>query len=474
MTTVEPLRVYAWSPAWAWPLEGPFTTYLKFVWANAFSASESCRILYGRGMSSSVKNGLHGRTFLGPAWARTSQQTNTMKEGVLIANSGLDKYLPKLFMRIASDRNFRFCPCCLAHGYQSALFQIDALTICPIHKLILQNVCSYCKVLTPRYAITEDAAIVPFHCNQCGHAFGEIFNPCLWRTSPLKNEVCKKLLPIVTWLRAVDAANLHWTFFDDWMINANAADTEQKRTAAFSVLRKIIPDGLENSLFQHSTKLFSVTTGQMQPPKNMFSDQWSVGVIESTRASIYKSIRRHLLKHIYKDHKHCVAGLIDVIKTSSSGEIFLPSLRQCAYAQAFYLWRIKCEGWNCVANRQNYRKIVPCFTTQSWPIDGNTDDSAWGAFIFGSYNAARETVHYWWLRARTLKDPDIYGTDRSAARTLVAEFAEALRTDPATTASISIVMSKPLQSAQSQRIFIVGPASSETTLSRDGCSRNCS
>lgn len=65
------------------------------------------------------------------------------------------------------ERNFRYCPLCLEHGYHSFWFQFIPLSCCPIHQVELSIRCHSCGARLSDYRLSKELFNKPYYCVKC-------------------------------------------------------------------------------------------------------------------------------------------------------------------------------------------------------------------------------------------------------------------------------------------------------------------
>lgn len=70
-------------------------------------------------------------------------------------------------------RSLRFCPLCLAMGFHSHLFQLEAVALCPYHQCALKSDCPHCGGPLGCPELIPDQLRNPLCCATCGKPFVE-------------------------------------------------------------------------------------------------------------------------------------------------------------------------------------------------------------------------------------------------------------------------------------------------------------
>jgi hypothetical protein len=400
-TTGTPI---AWVAEWVGPHEGGMTLAMKYAWANALDGTAASKSICGKSLVQSHSQRRHGRSFLVPGWSRVARLNPQPTIGALIARRDMNRYVGRWDQQLASDTYIRYCPDCIQFGYQSLLFQIDALTCCPLHRIALLSACRRCGSPTPRYALTAETMANPFCCPACGGAYGQKFDPRAWKCTHLHEQVGKTLLPLVRFLLQAKRAKINWVHWQEWFGPwLGEVEEREKRIATCTVLRRIVAtSGLDEGMFAPPARPLSVSSGRGFVA--MVPQSLSSATDPRSRRQIYKSIRRHLFRLL---PRHVVRRQLlfpgqDEIELRS--ETLWLSLKKCPYLQAVWLWRIRFEQAETVtfAHPSLNRQLSLREAAQNWPWQGAGDDSVWAHYVLAGFHAAAEIVCEWWERATTL------------------------------------------------------------------------
>jgi hypothetical protein len=87
--------------------------------------------------------------------------------GEAIVRGTLSAYAPRWRCGLTVGKRLRVCTDCLADGYHSVFFQIEELRRCPVHGVLLQEVCAECGAHTREYEPGHSSMIAGFTCRKC-------------------------------------------------------------------------------------------------------------------------------------------------------------------------------------------------------------------------------------------------------------------------------------------------------------------
>jgi len=279
---------------WNSTYEGPFTRLAKLGVVNGMNASELCTRLFGRKLLVHHARPFHGRSLISCKWMNTGKNVHSFASS--IGNSALEQACGRWAQWISSDLHFRYCPVCLDQGFQSAIFQIDALLQCPVHKTPILNTCTNCGEKTTAYALTEESFRSPMHCHHCLFPLSEAWrcgqDLSLWQV--LQDQT--PFQDMQRWLTDVVQAKINWPEVDSWYAESGPEVwRESKRTAVFAALASVVP--LPHSALVSAQKLH-VFKGACES----LSDAKTINFLRQDevdcRTAIYKSIKRNANKNL--------------------------------------------------------------------------------------------------------------------------------------------------------------------------------
>jgi hypothetical protein len=449
----------AWVADWVGPHEGGMTLAMKYVWANALDGPSASKSICGKTLVSNYSQRVHGRSFLTPGWARTASVGRMPSIGALIARRNIERYAGRWGQWLASDKCFRYCPECIRVGYQSLLYQVDALALCPLHRTPLLSACPGCATPTPRYALTVDAMTNPFCCPGCGTPYGGKFDPRSWRCGSFHKEASSSLRPLTQFLLQLDRNDFDWLHWDAWFGPwLGEVEQREKRVATFDVLSRIIRHRIDQELFTTPQRTLSVLKGRAVA--STARSRVPLPSDSQTHYSIYKAIRRHFLKRLSDQLGRRLRFDSGSTEINLRSEILWLSLKKCPYLQALWLWRLRFEQLESakpltVSRRQ---KLPLREDAQNWPWKGGGDEAAFAYYVFTSFHTAAETVSDWWEKASRFASLPL--TDQGNARSmeLHMEFANLLSPSRLPVPPRITAVFGPGGSRQTERaLYVVGP-----------------
>lgn len=379
------------SDNWFSPGEGPFTALAKLAIANVLDAKRICRV-FGVRPSQRPDAALHGRSLLHLQWlarSRTAPQlaANLWKRGLLNQSGRWGR-------AVASDRALRYCPTCLAMGYQSVICQVEGLVRCPQHGDWLLDHCIACKAPTPRYALTADAFDEPLICGRCQTPYAPIWQPSsegLFRTR-MGSEGA--YLHIRRWFERVDALDVRWPDQVGWLSDprapAKAVDTN-KRVQMLGVLTSLAPLPVLAACGHFDLWIGSWPLSSTSPQAYFASDE-NRDELTQARVAIYKSIRRHHARRFgVKVEAHNQVRSQQMVRSSHG--MVMPSNEHVDPARhGFLAWRLRFE--NRASGQGSGNRISLFNLLLLWPVDWSASDAAWGQFAYRclllDIDAARE------------------------------------------------------------------------------------
>jgi hypothetical protein len=382
-------------------MEGAFTRVAKIALVNALDARALCDLLFGRKLPHFSFALVHGRSFLSGTWAAPKVRGIT---GRSVLPGFLTSLCSGWATAIADDSRLRLCRSCADVGYQSALFQIDALSACPIHGEPLLEVCSHCNAPTPRYALSQEAFLSPMQCTECGAGYGRAWNGTAdfakW-TGPGDLAPLKRLGHR---LRSLQSLRLEWPTASTWIDDPSGVPAMRRRIHVFQTLMAL--SGAEpatDSVVTTRTCACLPAIALRQPPR------------EEPRIAIYKAIRRHIIKRLGFGWLRKGFRFHDLFYRHRVNEAVVPIRARCIpELHAIVMWTTRCEDldsylmtrWRPGVRVAGSAWLLRLRTSMlRWPTEIQVPDGAWGHFIWNCFLEDLWTARRWQALVAPLDDP---------------------------------------------------------------------
>ncbi len=309
-------RTVSWVSGWTGPYEGGVSLLMKFAWINSYDNYQTLDAVFlGKRANHALWYSGH-KSLTNLQWARrTNWKPNFV--GLHLITDRFDKN--RWWDTLVSDEHMKVCPSCAIVGFQTPLFQIEAMSQCPIHGDKLLDRCYECNAPTRSYGCLS----VPFSqalcCDGCGAPYGRDMSPTYWRAMHHHRHAHQRLSPIVHWLRQVhltiDKSHTWDDSFQSWPVTTAISD---KRIAAFTMLQKAVPYQGDRSVFFNGGALHLVNSYRRKTHRlrevEVQERQQLASFLQSRQATsegppsnngkergiqryrIYKAIRRRILR----------------------------------------------------------------------------------------------------------------------------------------------------------------------------------
>lgn len=451
-----PIAGLAWVNDWELPFEGPYSLMAKCAWANSVGATDLCALIFNRKLLNSNNVGRHGRSLLDMGWVGADNTLGTPYLRDRAVEASLASRAGRWTSNIASDHALRYCPSCLAHGYQSALYQIEGLDSCPIHHQRLVTACIHCRAAGQRYALTEAGFANPFHCPDCFAPLGSTFDPDRWYDADFRHIAYTRLAPIAQWLQKVSAATLKWHAWSEWYFPLRWHSSEQERhLATLDVLQSVVPPPSEATSLRRRRQAPQVYLGSFTTESggaSRQSDAVARQEMAAERMNLYKAMRRYVRRRLSGCKRLATLHLPDSMAVSHSDGAMLLSTIECPRPQVFGLWRYHFEE-----AQLDPHVLVLRPPTLQWPTGiSDIGATAWCSYLLASFHAAVAAFDAWRKQAELLPDASLLGRDRARARALHANFAPLF--SPSILPNFPAVTALTLMDEQHRpHVLIVGP-----------------
>lgn len=408
-----------WSDEWFFKYEGPFTRLAKLAIVNVLTSQRINKLLFGRGNSLSSFGAIHARSLVDPRWmSQTLRSDPNRKPHFSVAAlhaSSLHAYCGYLCFEIASDAQFRYCPTCLAQGFQSSIYQIDGILTCPIHGDAFSDRCPSCGGASPRYAVAAAAFDKPMRCSGCGACYANAWSLDGMVTSWTRVKGSDRLMVVQDWLQRV--ASRRWPRSGEYALAAMSA--REQRLTIFDFLRRAVPLDLPGL---HPNGM-TVSVGELThgPFRRRFLDE-----LCAERTTIYRSIRRHF---------HRTLGIGRLIRRADATRDLSWAFQGVCYSRrgltppvlhGFLLWRTRFEGQLPIACYSPRKRFEFERKQMTWPGENRVvDQSTWANFALHCLRRDLAQTREW---AERFEDFDTFSNDLAHSRCyeLLSEFGEGL------------------------------------------------
>lgn len=386
---------------WTAPMEGAFTKTAKVAILNALAPRALAELLFGRQLLGSSFAEVHGRSFLNGVWASPKAQGAA---GRSVLSGFMTHYCGNWATLIASDERLRLCKACADLGYQSVLFQIDALTMCPIHRLPLIDHCPHCNEPTPRYALTTEAFESPMQCASCGRGYGRAWDGAADFDAWVGPADTRPLQQIAKRMQTWSHLQLEWPEVSSWVADPTVQAAPRRRVHVSLALTLL---SSASATLDHCVRTYSSscerTTLQTRRPRL------------EPRVAIYKAIRRHILRRLGIGRLRRGFKFSETFYHHRTNETIVPRRMACPpELHAFVLWTRRCEEehwspmdrWTSGRNTPSSARGVQLRANLLlWPSDIQVSDAAWGHFVWACFVEDLWTAWRWQAEVSSLGEP---------------------------------------------------------------------
>lgn len=391
-------RTVSWVSGWIGPYEGGVSLLMKFAWVNSYDNYQTLDAVFlGKRSNYGLWRTEH-KSLTNLHWARrTNWKPNFV--GVHLITDRFDRN--GWWDTLVSDERMKVCPSCAVFGYQSPLFQIEAMSQCPIHGDKLLDRCNHCNAPTRSYGYLGIPFSQALSCDGCGIPYGRDMSPAYWRAMEHHRHAHQRLSPLVRWLRQVHLTYEKSRSWDDsfqsWPVKTA---TSEKRIAAFTMLQKAVPYQGDRSVFFNGGALHSVNSYErkehrlresevqerqrlasfLQPrraflPSSQFNDGKDTGL---QRYRVYKAIRRRILRllreRLGQQHRRLLsAGAI----TPFDAKALDPRLMRIV--QTIDLWRRHFE--HEIPGVIKFQRLGLHDDMMNRSVQNPGDDGSWAAYV---------------------------------------------------------------------------------------------
>jgi hypothetical protein len=408
-----------WSDRWFFDHEGPFTRLAKLAIVNVLTSQRINKLLFGRGNSPSPFSAVHARSLVDARWMSLMLRSDPDRKHhfsiAALQASSLDAYCGRRCVAIASDVRFRYCPTCLAQGFQSSTYQIDGIPKCPIHGDAFSDQCPSCGRASPRYAVIKASFDEPMRCADCGAYYANAWSLHGMVTSWTRVKGSDRLIIVQDWLQRI--ASLQAPSLGEYAL-AGMSALEQRLTI-FDYLRRAVPLNLPGL---HPNRIV-ISAGKLThgPFRRRFLDE-----LCAERTAIYRAIRRHFHRKLGIGRLLRRAGATKGLSGNFHGVFYSTSGLTSSELHGFLLWRARFEGWLPIPSNTRKKSFEFERTQMTWPGENCIVDRAtWANFALHCLRRDLAQAREW---AEQVEGFDTLSNDLSQSRCdeLLSQFGQGL------------------------------------------------
>lgn len=333
MTAVK----YTWDAARCVPYESTWSVLQKFARLNACNTRDiqrefgfASKRVHPHNWSDRDRD-LNGWGALDPKTLQRSLGLSDVQLTTAVAST----YIRIDEARVLASRLLRVCPECIQTGFHSPLHQLLFIRECPIHRAMLNTSCFECGKSNSAYSLVRGSFITPYGCGECGTVWRKVDNT-VSHQSPEVAQQSLIMSEIAEWLtkrkddRTVEADLLKLAKFtdNDQLFRASVRRLPHRWADVLGVQPPHNVGGNRDTdlhvVLESSTR--SVTASPDPLTKQ-------------TLSTMYRAIRRHITKHLHREHQACFAKMgrgiwFPVIHREFDAKHF------CQEAYALLLWRM--------------------------------------------------------------------------------------------------------------------------------------
>mgnify|MGYP003385692695 CR=1 FL=1 len=365
--SLVPENNWCWRPEWYCGSDSVYCLLAKFGSLNVLSVRELCELFVQRNPLPG-SNGRGGRPHFPVVDLRYAKDLRVARlANLLKLDAGqiqlgfVDVRFPNA-AQIASS-NLVWCPACARRGFHCPAFQLNYVSVCPLHGHALLSRCTKCSSPLP-YRLNATIRYELFCCPNCRTDFA----PAL--RSPRRT---LEMDPSAATLFADHSELIHFSDGLPTMINACKAALGKPHMPLFMGRPHLYRSGVSFRQFVTDvlTSVSNRTAGQAQTcldllvPSVTFLDRSQVqakrvgnpplasvksavrSVAQATDKrleeawAVYRAVRRYLWRHHVCQHRSCARLAMKTLWWDLEGE---KTHSFCCVALAFIRWRMQWEG----------------------------------------------------------------------------------------------------------------------------------
>ncbi|TQK01206.1 hypothetical protein [Herbaspirillum sp. SJZ107] len=383
-------KEWCWHRSWLTGHDSAYALLMKFAFLNALTARELAQLFASRerGKRTQLLRTLHfdlrnSENFDLAAMARAFGTDMKTVEGA---------FLDRRFTNpLASDGDLKWCEECLAYGMHFPGLQMDSITRCPHHNVLLRKTCLECEQAIP-YTFAPANFNKPFCCPNCQAEMGSHLKVARSKLPALPPESATNIERMNRFIEAYSArVERQPAFPHPDMLTLPCA--EPGETGAFRVFVELVVEALRTTNSRHRANdgliVAKCGCGGRRPYEQMHEHFKLVddaafpfgAEAELTVAiQVYRALRRrHWIA--LRNHRECVRSACRHLWWDMRGQ---RTTSFCAKAGTYIRWRMLWEGCGSPRYLQARRK-TPYFGILGWlqarpapyPDAWEDDQKAW-------------------------------------------------------------------------------------------------
>lgn len=362
---LAPHGQWCWRPEWYSGSDSAYSLLAKFSRLNVLTVREVCEVFVEPNLKAGEKY-VPGSSHYPRVDLRFSKHlsigrlANILKvDPACLQSAFIDTMFPTAAHGAASY--LKWCGTCAAGGFHSAVFQLDFVHSCPIHKTALRRRCSKCGFQLPYHLYATEGGTL-FCCPHCRTDVAPSLSK-LTRSPTIPKKTAAAFASHVDMIRFVDQLptliekcraaagspylpvvlskpDIHHRVrsFRHFVTNVLSAVSRGGQFGAQLEIELFKPI----SIFRDPTPLkHGVKPGKRvkTSPRESVAKNTDRRLQEATE--IYKAIRRHLWRHHVCKHRVCAHHAMKALWWDLHGE---KTNAFCSTALAFVRWRMQWEG----------------------------------------------------------------------------------------------------------------------------------
>lgn len=364
---VRPLTPeWCWRDDWYTGLDSAYGLLMKFATLNSLTAREIAHIFISKtcGRRTTICNYPNVDLRNASVFDLDTMARIFRLNVAQVSKAFLFDIFPNSELR--SSDNLRWCLACIKLGFHTPIFQMNLMMHCPIHGMALQTRCCKCKMKIP-YRLRPDVTLKPFFCPHCGCDLApgihldqtKIFAPriqdkkCIEQaidlflfedeSLPVKLEFSRKRLQlghgdlVLTPATHRGYKSRYLGFVAHVLQDLGYPDKKRQTPMEFERVDRVeCGAGLTGDEDTQLDRPWRNRTGDdCDDIKICFDSQ-----LQSVHC-VYRALRRHLWRHVVREHQHCIFAASRHLWWHMEGET---TADFCPVAEAFIRWRMLWEG----------------------------------------------------------------------------------------------------------------------------------